>query len=127
MTQNQSGRSFESFTLAPAAETFIRRMLRLSGRGPGSGFRMTLSPGGCSGLSAQFSVEAAPTAGDRTFSSEGLVLFIPESSCRLLEGVTIDFRDTSTETGFKFVNPSAGSCACSSTDAQAAQRVALVP
>ena len=125
MTQIPAGRSFECFTVAPAAEVFIRRMLRFSGQGAGAGFRMTLSPGGCSGLSAQFTVEAAPAAGDRTFSSEGLVLFIPEPSLRLLEGVTIDFKDTIAESGFKFINPTAGSCACSSSDAQKVQRIVL--
>jgi Fe-S cluster assembly iron-binding protein IscA len=41
----------------PAAEKFIRRLLKFDG-GPGYGLSLYVSPGGCSGMSAEFSVKA---------------------------------------------------------------------
>ncbi|MDU6731387.1 MAG: iron-sulfur cluster assembly accessory protein, partial [Bradyrhizobium sp.] len=40
-----------NFTLTPAAQKFMRMMLRADGTA-GSGFRLAVSPGGCSGLAA---------------------------------------------------------------------------
>ena len=50
-------------TVTPAAEKFMRRMVRFSAT-PAGGFRLTVAPGGCSGYSSEFSVEAAPHSGD---------------------------------------------------------------
>lgn len=96
--------------ITPAAETFIRRMLRLSGN-PESGLRLVVSPGGCSGLSSEFEVEAAPLSGDAVFVTNGLKLFLPAESRILLNGTTIDFVDTPTQTGFVIFDPKA-SCGC---------------
>lgn len=97
-------------TITAAAEKFIRRMLRMGG-GSG-GFRLVVSAGGCSGLSGNFSVESAPTAGDAVYEHNGLQLFLPAESRLLLQGVTVDFADTPTQTGLVFHDPkaSAGSC-----------------
>ncbi len=40
-----------NFTITPAAQKFMRMMLRVDGPA-GSGFRLAVSPGGCSGLAA---------------------------------------------------------------------------
>ena len=45
-------------TVTPAAEKFMRRMVRFSSH-PGGGFRLTVSPGGCSGYNSAFTVEPA--------------------------------------------------------------------
>lgn len=100
-------------TITPAAEKFIRRMLRFDG-GPGSGFRLSVAPGGCSGLAAEFSVEADPRKGDATVTLSGMKFFLPAESRLLLDGVTIDFVDSTLQTGFVFRDPKAASCACSS-------------
>ncbi|HET7543756.1 MAG TPA: iron-sulfur cluster assembly accessory protein [Polyangiaceae bacterium] len=110
----QAGTNLESVTVTPAAETFMRRMVRFGGRGEKAGFRLTVSPGGCSGLSSAFTVEAAPLVGDDVLVVNGLTIFLPAESRRLLAGVTIDFLDTRTESGLAFVDPKAGSCGCSS-------------
>ena len=98
-----------NFVLTPAAEKFIRFMLRSDG-GPGSGFRMVLSPGGCSGLAADVSVTAAPVPGDAVVERNGMKLFLPVESRLLLEGVTIDFADTAAQTGLVFHDPKTPSC-----------------
>lgn len=100
-------------TLTPAAEKFIRRLLRFEG-GPESGFRLAVTAGGCSGLSAQFTVEAEPKAGDGEFMIQGIRFFLPAESRLLLDGVTIDFAETPTQTGFVFHDPKQGSCGCKS-------------
>jgi len=98
-----------SFTLTPAAERFIRLMLRADG-GPGSGLRLVLSPGGCSGLAAQMEVEVAPRPGDAVVERGTIKLFLPAESRLLLDGVTVDFAETATQTGLVFNDPKGTSC-----------------
>ena len=51
-------------SVTPAALKFIQRMVRFGGAGPRAGFRLEVSPGGCSGMSSAFSVEPDPKAED---------------------------------------------------------------
>ena len=98
-----------NFAITPAAEKFIRLMVHTDG-GPGSGFRLVVSPGGCSGLSADISVLPAPEPGDAVVERGGVKLFLPAESRILLEGVTIDFADTAAQTGLVFRDPKGTSC-----------------
>lgn len=100
----------------PAAEKFIRRLITFDG-GPGYGLRLLVSPGGCSGMSAEFSVEAAPRAGEAVYAHGAIKLFLPAQSRLLLDGVTVDFVETPTSSGFKFYDPKEKRCACSSESA----------
>jgi len=102
-----------NIALTPAAEKFIRRMLRFGGS-PGCGFRLAVSPGGCSGLAADFSVENEPRAGEAAVEINGVRLFLPAESRLLLEGVTVDFAETMTESGFVFRDPRGGAPTCGS-------------
>ena len=103
-------------TITPQAEKFIRRMIRFNGGSETSGFRLSVKPGGCSGLSSEFTVEAAPLEGDSVLDSNGAKIFLPAESRILLEGVTVDFADTPMATGLTFVDPKAQPCGCSSAD-----------
>ena len=103
-----------NLTITPSAEKFIGRMIRFNG-GENHGFRLSVSAGGCSGLSSEFTVEAAPLSGDAVVMAGGLKLFLPAESRLLLEGVTIDFVDTPTKTGLAFFDPKAAPCACGSS------------
>jgi iron-sulfur cluster assembly protein len=111
---NQVKETIEDVTVTVAAEEFMRRMVRFGGQGPGAGFRLSVSPGGCSGFNSAFTVEAAPVQGDTVLYLNGLRIFLPAPSRQLLAGVTIDFRDTRTESGFAFLDPKADACACAS-------------
>jgi iron-sulfur cluster assembly accessory protein len=104
-----------NFTLTPAAEKFIRRMVRFNG-GTNGGFRLAVSAGGCSGLAAQFDVEAAPRTGDTVFNYGDIKFFLPAESRLLLDGVTIDFAETAVQSGLVFHDPKSASCGCKSTD-----------
>ncbi|MBI5259863.1 MAG: iron-sulfur cluster assembly accessory protein [Burkholderiales bacterium] len=101
-------------TVTPAAEKFMRSMVRFSEH-PAGGFRLRVSPGGCSGYSSEFSVEAAPQGGDAELAVNGLRLFLPAESRLLLDGVTVDFADTPMQSGLTFVNPNAEACGCATS------------
>lgn len=105
--------------ITPAAEKFIRLMLRADGA-PGSGFRLVVSPGGCSGLAAEISVLRSPEPGDAIVERSGLKLFLPAESRILLDGVTIDFADSTAQTGLVFHDPKVAAC-CSSGSGQPVQ------
>lgn len=104
-----------NLTITPAAEKFMRRMVRFGGAGDDAGFRLTVTAGGCSGYASEFTVEAAPKQGDAAVVINGLKLFLPAESRLMLDGVTIDFADTAMATGLSFINPNAAACACSSS------------
>ncbi|MHB1677753.1 MAG: HesB/IscA family protein [Sulfuriferula sp.] len=115
-----------NITITPKAEKFMRRIVRFGGGPADSGFRLTVTAGGCSGLAAEFSAEAKPLAGDVTLEWNGLKLFLPAESRLLLDGVTIDFIDTALESGLSFINPNAASCGCSSAESAAKPAQATV-
>lgn len=98
-----------SFVITPAAERFIKLMIRADGQ-QGSGFRLAVSPGGCSGLAADISVRRAPDTGDAVVEYNGIKLFLNAESRILLQGVTIDFADTASQTGLVFHDPKQVAC-----------------
>ncbi len=107
-------------TVTPAAEKFMRRMVRFSEH-PAGGFRLSVAPGGCSGYTSEFTVESTPRTGDAELAVNGLRLFLPAESRLLLDGVTVDFTETALQSGLSFVNPNAAACACSTADAAPAR------
>src|SRR5450755_3960002 len=98
-----------SFTLTPQAQRFMRMMIRADG-GPSAGFRLAVSPGGCSGLNADISVRAAPLEGDAVVEKDGVKLFLAPGSRMFLDGVTVDFADSAAQTGLVFRDPKQVAC-----------------
>ena len=111
-----------TIAVTPAAEAFMRRMLRLSNGTPHAGFRLTVSPGGCTGFATQFSIEALPQIADSTLDVNGLSVFLPLESIALLAGATIDYRDS----GLAIINPNVSDCGCGSNSAGRGGRHATV-
>jgi iron-sulfur cluster assembly accessory protein len=105
-----------NITFTASAHKFIARMLRFSPT-PTGGFRLIVKTGGCSGLASEFSVEAEPQAGDQILSQDGLRLFLPVESRLFLDGATVDFAETLTESGFVIHQPNHASSCCSTTAA----------
>ncbi|HUW98758.1 MAG TPA: iron-sulfur cluster assembly accessory protein [Acidiferrobacter sp.] len=101
-------------TITPAALHFMRRIVRLSGRGQ-SGFRLQVSPGGCSGMSVDFSVEDGPLAEDVVMDYEGMKIFMPLATQTLLEKCTVDFADTLHSSGLTVKDPRSTACGCGET------------
>ncbi|MGE4483148.1 HesB/IscA family protein [Acidocella sp.] len=98
-----------NLTITPKAQKFIRFMLMADG-GPGAGFRLAVSPGGCSGLNSDISVQASPAEGEVEMEVAGLKLFLNAESRILLDGVTIDFTDGAAKTGLVFITPTPTVC-----------------
>jgi iron-sulfur cluster assembly protein len=106
-------------TVTPAAEKFIKRMVRFSEH-PSGGFRLSVSPGGCSGYNSEFTVVPAALQGDSELLVNGVKVFLPAESRLMLDGVTVDFADTPTQSGLTFFNPNAAACGCSTSGDSAA-------
>ncbi|MHB8253828.1 MAG: HesB/IscA family protein [Acidiferrobacter sp.] len=98
-------------TITPSALHFMRRILRLSGH-PEHGFRLLVTPGGCSGMSVDFSVESAPWAGDVMMGHDGVKIFMPAATNDLLARCTVDFNDTRHSSGLIVKDPKSDACGC---------------
>lgn len=99
-------------TLTDKATKAIKRFIRFSEE-PFTGLRVAVTGGGCSGFQYAIEPAIAPTEGDTTIVAEGITLYLDPASAPLIEGMTIDFKETLTESGFVFHNPNAaGSCGC---------------
>ncbi len=102
--------------LTPAASKAINRFIK-GAETPPAGLRIFVSGGGCSGL--QYGLRMETTKGEDDFEfdiGDGVLLLVDPMSRPMLEGLTVDFVDSLTQTGFKFNNPNAtGSCACGSS------------
>jgi iron-sulfur cluster assembly protein len=103
-------------TLTPAATKFINRIVRFSGLGQSAGLRLSVTPGGCSGYASEFSPEAFPQTGEQLLEVGGVRLFLGAESRLLLNGLTIDFTETATQSGLSFIDPNQEACACSSAE-----------
>ena len=113
-------------TLTAAAGKFIRRVVRFSGLPADAGLRLQVSAGGCSGYSSEFSVEVAAQALEETLMVSGVRLFLSPETAVLLDGVTIDFMETATQSGLSYINAKQGACACSSADTAAKPAVTKI-
>ena len=80
----------------------------------GSGLRVFVQGGGCSGFQYGLMIEEnGQGAGDQVFESNGVKLFVDPISIRYLAGAEVDFVDTITGGGFTIKNPNATStCGC---------------
>ena len=99
-------------TLTPNATKAIRRFVR-GAETPVAGLRVMIQGGGCSGFQYGLRLEAEKQAEDTELDIDGVKVLVDPMSYTLVAGVTIDFIDTLTHTGFKFDNPNASStCGC---------------
>jgi iron-sulfur cluster assembly protein len=76
--------------------------------------RVSVIPGGCSGLSYRMAFDTVQTAFDEAvFDQEGLKVIADKESVRNLYGLSIDFSEDLLRGGFRFTNPNApASCGC---------------
>jgi Fe-S cluster assembly iron-binding protein IscA len=82
--------------LTPAAEKFIRRMMRLNADAT-AGFRLKVRPGGCSGLAVEFDLAAEPGLDEVVWEHAKLRIFV----------------DSRSLTGFVVTTPGGTAQACS--------------
>ncbi len=96
-----------------AAATAILKYLQENKAPDGSGLRIGVRGGGCSGLSYFLDPETDEKPGDRIIDAHGVRVFIDPKSLLYLQGSTLDYKTGLIESGFKFENPNAGKgCGC---------------
>ncbi|MBA3232339.1 MAG: iron-sulfur cluster insertion protein ErpA [Propionibacteriales bacterium] len=75
--------------------------------------RVSVQPGGCSGLRYQLFFDERNLDGDTVLDFNGVAVVVDRMSVPYLQGAKIDFVDTIEKQGFTIDNPNAsGSCAC---------------
>jgi len=101
--------------LTPNAISAVDKFIKGSAT-PVVGLRIAISGGGCSGFQYGMSLEEAKNEDDTVLEYGAITLLVDPLSAPLLDGVTVDFVDSLTGSGFKFENPNASaSCACGSS------------
>jgi iron-sulfur cluster insertion protein len=101
--------------VSPTAATKINELLAEEQK-DGSGLRVFVQGGGCSGFQYGLMIEEQGSDNDQVFESNGVKLFVDPISIRYLSGAEVDFVDTVTGGGFTIKNPNATStCGCGSS------------
>jgi iron-sulfur cluster assembly accessory protein len=101
--------------LTETAVTKVREILDTQEPKP-AGLRISVVGGGCSGFSYSMAFENAPGMLDKTYSYDGLKVFVDQASMLYLEGAEVDYVESLEGSGFKFNNPNVKStCGCGSS------------
>jgi len=94
------------------AATKITELLTEEGKS-GSGLRVFVQGGGCSGFQYGLGFDHGAQEGDLQFESEGVKVVVDPFSAPYLRGARVDYLETIQESGFKIDNPNAvASCGC---------------
>ena len=111
-TQLDTERRTDSINLSPVAAAKVKSLLEQEGRDD-LALRISVQPGGCSGLRYQLFFDERSLDGDVVTDFGGVDVVVDRMSVPYLNGATIDFVDTIEKQGFTIDNPNAsGSCAC---------------
>jgi iron-sulfur cluster assembly accessory protein len=83
----------------------------------GSGLRVAVVGGGCSGFQYSLDIEKDERAGDLVFEVKGVKCFVDPMSSMYLAGVEVDYVEGQFgQSGFSFKNPNAKhTCGCGSS------------
>ena len=99
-------------SLTDTAKDNVRTLLAAEGRDD-LRLRVSVQPGGCSGLIYQLFFDEVLEESDAVANFDGVEVVVDKMSVPYLEGASIDFEDTIQKQGFTIDNPNAaGSCAC---------------
>ncbi len=79
----------------------------------GSGLRIAIVGGGCSGFQYDLSLVDKGAENDETYDFGGLPVFVDKNSLIYLKGTVVDYVNDIRGSGFVFQNPNAhSSCGC---------------
>lgn len=101
--------------ISKAASVEIKR---LSGKvkQPNWLFRLSVQPGGCSGMFYTMGFDQSLQEGDRIYDCNGLQVAIAPQDLKYIDGLTIDYSEDLMGGGFRFHNPNATkTCGCSNS------------
>ncbi|GAB2985530.1 iron-sulfur cluster insertion protein ErpA [Nocardioides montaniterrae] len=102
----------DQINLSPIAAEKVKSLLDQEGRDD-LALRISVQPGGCSGLRYQLFFDERTLDGDVVTGFDGVNVVVDRMSVPYLNGAVIDFVDTIEKQGFTIDNPNAtGSCAC---------------
>ena len=102
----------DGITLTEVAASKVKQLLENEGVDD-LALRISVAPGGCSGLRYQLALDDRDLDGDVARQFFGVNVVTDRMSAPYLMGATIDFVDTIEQQGFTIDNPNAGgSCAC---------------
>ena len=111
-TQLDTDRRTDSINLSDVASAKVKSLLEQEGRDD-LALRISVQPGGCSGLRYQLFFDERQLDGDVRKDFGGVSVVTDRMSAPYLMGASIDFVDTIEKQGFTIDNPNAtGSCAC---------------
>ncbi len=91
----------------------VRRIITEQALPEGTGLRVGVKGGGCSGFSYTLGFDDSVAETDQVNEVEGIKVICDPKSFLYLNGTQIDFEDNLMGRGFKFGNPNAAkSCGC---------------
>ena len=97
----------DQINLSPVAAAKVKSLLEQEGRDDLS-LRISVQPGGCSGLRYQLFFDERSLDGDVVTDFDGVSVVVDRMSVPYLLGAEIDFVDTIEKQGFTIDNPNAG-------------------
>jgi iron-sulfur cluster assembly accessory protein len=111
-TPVDTDRREDQINLSQVAATKVQSLLEQEGRDDLQ-LRISVQPGGCSGLRYQLFFDERTLDGDVVTDFDGVAVVVDRMSVPYLNGAMIDFVDSIEKQGFTIDNPNAtGSCAC---------------
>ena len=101
-----------TIALTDSAAAKVAELLEQEGN-PELALRVAVRPGGCSGFSYEMFFDSDVATDDVTVEKAGVRVVVDPSSAQLLEGATLDYKDSLQGGGFSINNPNATrSCGC---------------
>jgi|TARA_B100000497_G_scaffold82285_1_gene91743 iron-sulfur cluster assembly protein len=99
--------------ISESAKTKIEELIQLESNPEQTFVRVTVSGGGCSGLSYKMDFDNELKPNDQEFSDKGVKVVTDLKSFLYIANTTLDFSDGLNGKGFHFVNPNASrTCSC---------------
>ncbi|MCU7556377.1 iron-sulfur cluster assembly accessory protein [Macrococcus capreoli] len=101
--------------LTEAAAYEVKSMMEKNGL-PNGMLRISVKGGGCTGLSYGMSAEEAAGENDEVLTFYGVKVLVDKADAPILNGTTVDFKQSLMGGGFAIENPNAiASCGCGSS------------
>jgi len=101
-------------TLTDSAAGKVKELLAAEGADD-LALRVAVRPGGCSGFSYEMFFDGDIAADDEQaeFGDDAVKVVVDAASAQLLEGATLDYKDSLEQSGFAITNPNASrTCGC---------------
>lgn len=91
----------------------MKTVMRQEKLATGTGIRVSVAGGGCSGMSYSMGFETEKRPDDTIYEQNGLEIYVDAASRPYLAGTVVDYVVSLHKEGFKFSNPNASrTCGC---------------